>query len=102
MPADQRGHVYTTSRGFGIQWRDEQGVRRRQSGFMSRSEARRWFDDVERKRMRGEAVAGTPLTLTELADLYLERHALVRSDRTNPDPPCTPATATQGLRPDEA
>ena len=54
MPAEQRGSVYPTSRGFGIQWRDEHGARQRQSGFKSRSEARTWFADVERKRMRGE------------------------------------------------
>ena len=58
MPAEQRGHVYPTTKGYGIQWRDKQGTRPRQSGFKSRSEARRWFDEVEPKRMRGEAVAG--------------------------------------------
>jgi integrase len=74
MPAEQRGSVYPTSRGYGIQWRDEQGVRRRQSGFTSRSEARRWFEDVERKRMRGETPAPSPLTLSELVDEYLGQH----------------------------
>ena len=74
MPAEQRGSVYPTSRGYGIQWRDEDGVRRRQSGFTSRSEARRWFEDVERKRMRGETPAPSPLTLSELVDEYLGQH----------------------------
>ena len=37
MPAEQRGSVYPTSRGFGIQWRDEHGTRRRQSGFTSQA-----------------------------------------------------------------
>ena len=74
MPAEQRGSVYPTSRGFGIQWRDEDGTRRRQAGFTSRSEARRWFEDIERKRMRGETPAPSPLTLRELVDEYLDQH----------------------------
>ena len=74
MPAEARGSVYTTSRGFGIRWRDEHNVLRRQSGFGSRSEARRWFEDVERKRMRGETPAPSPLTLAELVEEYLAQH----------------------------
>jgi integrase len=74
MPAEARGSVYTTKRGYGIRWRDEHGVMRRQSGFASRSGARRWFDDVERKRMRGETPAPSPLTLSELVDEYLAQH----------------------------
>jgi integrase len=82
MPAEQRGSVYKTGRGYGLRYYDETGARRRQAGFSSRSEARAWFRDVERPRMRGERVAIAPMTLLELADLYLERHALVRDDRT--------------------
>jgi len=74
MPADQRGQVYATARGFGIRWYDETGSRRRRAGFGSRSEARRWFDDVESKRMRGETPAPSPLTLAELVDEYLAQH----------------------------
>ena len=82
VPAEQRGQVYATTKGHGIRWYDEKGARRRQAGFSSRSQARAWFRDVERPRMRGERVAVTPLTLSELAELFLERHALVRSDST--------------------
>jgi hypothetical protein len=46
MPADQRGSVYKTARGYGIRWYHETGVRRRRAGFSSRSDARRWFQDV--------------------------------------------------------
>lgn len=74
MPADQRGSIYKTGTGFGLRWYDEKGARRRQAGFSSRSEARAWFRDVESKRMRGEAVASTPLTLAELVDEYLDQH----------------------------
>ena len=74
MPADQRGTVYTTSRGYGIRWRNETGQRRRQAGFKSRSEARAWFIDGEPKRMWGETPAPSPLTLAELVDEYLAQH----------------------------
>jgi len=74
MPAEQRGSVYRTAKGFGIRWFDESGARRRQSGFTSRSEARAWFQDVERRRMRGETVAPSPMTLAELVDEYLGQH----------------------------
>jgi len=56
MPAEQRGSVYATSRGFGIRWRDERGIRHRQAGFKSRSEARRWFQELEKRRMRGDGL----------------------------------------------
>lgn len=74
MPAEARGSLYRTSTGHGIRWRDEHGVLRRQSGFKSRSEARSWFEDVERKRMRGETPAPSPVTLAELVDEYLAQH----------------------------
>ena len=74
MPAEQRGSVYATADAFGIRWRDEHGQRRRQAGFPSRSAARKWFEDVERKRMRGETIAPHPMTLAELVDEYLEQH----------------------------
>jgi integrase len=83
MPAEQRGSVYTTSKGFGIQWRDETGTRRRQAGFKSRSEARAWFQDVEKKRMRGEAPAlDRTVTFSAHVDRYLEAHAVGRDPVT--------------------
>ena len=74
MPAEQQGSVYTTAKGCGIRWRDEHGVSRRKAGFKSRSEARKWFQDVERRRMRGETVTPTSTTLAELVDQYLGQH----------------------------
>jgi integrase len=74
MPAEARGHVYKTARGYGLRWWDEHGVQRRQAGFASRSEAREWFLNVERKRMRGETPAPSPMTLAELVDEYLAQH----------------------------
>jgi integrase len=74
MPADQQGSVYKTGSGYGIRSYDETGVRRRRAGFSSRSEARKWFQDVERKRMRGETIAPSPMSLAELVEEYLAQH----------------------------
>jgi integrase len=82
MPAEQRGQVYATSKGYGIRWYDETGARRRQAGFSSRSEARAWYRDVETKRMRSEAVQRPPVTLREHVDRYLEVHAATRDPNT--------------------
>jgi integrase len=82
MPAEQRGSVYQTANGFGLRWRDEHGQRRRQAGFPSRSAARKWFEDVERKRMRGETPAPQPVTLAEHVDRYLDAHAVGRDPKT--------------------
>ena len=77
MPAEQRGQVYATAKGYGIRWYDERGARRRQAGFSSPSKARAWFRDVELPRMRGGLV-DEPLTLREFSDRYLARY---ESDR---------------------
>ena len=82
MPADQRGSTYQTKRGHGIRWYDESGVRRRRAGFGSRSEARAWFETIERPRMRGEDVAPEPFTLAEHVDRYLAAHAVGRDVKT--------------------
>lgn len=74
MPAEQEGQVYKTAKGHGIRWYDETGARRRRAGFSSKSEARKWYRNVELKRMRGETIAPSPLTLQELVDEYLAQH----------------------------
>jgi integrase len=82
MPAEQRGSVYSTASGYGIRWYDEHGQRLRQAGFPSRSAARKWFEDVERKRMRGEPVQQPQLTLDELSERFLAAHAVAVQERT--------------------
>ena len=82
MPADQRGSVYKTNKGFGLRWYDETGARRRQAGFASRSAARAWFRDVELPRMRGDVVQRPPITLAAHVDRYLEVHAATRDPNT--------------------
>lgn len=82
MPAEQRGSVYATSKGYGIRWRDETGRRRRRAGFSSESRAKVWFRDVELPRMRGETAAPKPITLHEHVERYLEAHAVGRDPKT--------------------
>ena len=82
MPADQRGSVYKTGRGYGIRWYHETGVRRRRAGFSSRSDARRWFQDVERPRMRGDTASGPLVSFSRHVERYLEAHAVAREAST--------------------
>jgi integrase len=82
MPAEAQGSVYRTSRGYGVRFYDEHGVRRRRAGFKSRSEARAWFANVERPRQRGEAPAPEPVTLAEHVDNYLAAHTVGRDPQT--------------------
>lgn len=82
MPAAQRGQIYRTSTGYGIRWYDETGKRRRRSGFKSRSEARQWYEDVERRRMRGDIARPAQMTFAELVERYLKTHAVGREAST--------------------
>jgi integrase len=74
MPAEQYGSTYVTTTGFGIRWRDETGERRFRSGFRTERQALAWFQNVERKRMRGETIAPSPVTPAELVEEYLGQH----------------------------
>ena len=74
MPAEQRGSVYKTARGFGLRWRDEPGARRRQAGFRAALRG-----PLVVRGCRAEADARRnhrplPLTLAELVDEYLDQH----------------------------
>jgi integrase len=50
--------------------------------FATKSEGRAYYRDVIEPRLDGRPVPRPDLTLDDLTDLYLERHALVRSERT--------------------
>jgi hypothetical protein len=79
MPAEQRGSAYRTTKGWGIRWYELDGLRGSRSGFSTKSEARRYFDEHVRPRLLG----GAPdLTLAELVDAYLDAHAVGREPRT--------------------
>ena len=83
MPATQRGQAYRLGDGhWGLRFYDEHGERRRVSPFPSKSAALKHFRDVIEPQLRGESAPLADLTLSEFADLYLERHAAVVRGRT--------------------
>jgi integrase len=94
MPAEQRGSVYRTSRGYGIRWL-EGGRRRYQSGFATRTEARRWFADNVAPRLRGPARPDPGITFDAFCDVFCERHGATVS-------PSTRSTLEERLKPARA
>lgn len=80
MPPMQRGQAYRLSPNrWGLRY---YGRRRRKSPFPSKSAALAHFRDVIEPQLRGEAAPAPELTLSELVDLYLERHAVSVRPRT--------------------
>jgi integrase len=80
LPAETRGSIYDTRNGKGIRW-IEQGVRHHQSGFRTKTDARRWFDDNVRPRLRSGAPDAS-ITFDAFCELYLERHGATVAKRT--------------------
>jgi hypothetical protein len=74
MPAETQGSLYTTRRGYGIRWL-EHGRRRYRSGFQTKREARQWFEDEVRPRLRGRRRASSTMTFSEFAESWLQAHA---------------------------
>jgi integrase len=82
MPATQRGQAYRLGRStWGLRYYDA-GKRRRKSPFPSKSAALAHYRDLIEPELRGEAPAAPELTLSELVELYLERHAASVRPRT--------------------
>lgn len=75
MPAEQLGHVYETRRGYGVRWRERDSRRRYKSGFETKRDARQWFEDEVRPRLRGRRRASSAMTLREFVDSWLRAHA---------------------------
>jgi integrase len=78
MPAKQRGQVLRRGDGWACRYYDDEGRRKRQGGFRTKSEAADWLDDrlanVEALK-RGEATRPREIpTLCDLVDSYLEQH----------------------------
>ncbi len=77
MPPTARGQAYRLAPNkWGLRFYDAEGVRRRKSPFASKSAALAHFRDVIEPQLRGEPAPLPDLTLAELADLYLKRHAV--------------------------
>ena len=82
MPAIQRGSAYKLASGrWGVRWRDHTGERHFKSPFPNKSAALRYFRDEIEPQLDGGHVP-TRLTLAELVELFLERHAAVVRART--------------------
>jgi integrase len=82
MPRLTSGSVYRTRSGYGIRW-PEDGRRRHQAGFRTKTDARRWFaENVAPRLDRGVPGIPSALTLAELVEVYLERHAAAVRPRT--------------------
>lgn len=79
MPAEQEGQTLRLKRGWAARWYDEEGIRRQQGGFNTKSEAsacvRKQVAHVAAIR-RGDlaAVVERPSTVDALFDLFLEKH----------------------------
>lgn len=82
MPATQRGQAYRLGPNrWGLRYYQD-GVRRRKSPFPSKSAALTHYRDVIEPLLRGEPTALPELTLAELVELYLDRHAVAVRGRT--------------------
>ncbi len=83
MPPVQRGQAYRLDAGrWGLRYYDTDGQRRRKSPFPTKSAALTHYRDVIEPVLLGEPAAAPELTLAELVELYLERHAVGVRART--------------------
>jgi integrase len=85
MPALQRGQAYRLKGGgWGLRYRDATGKRRRAKGLSwpTKNAALKHFRDVIEPRLRGRPEPPPELTLAELVEHYLDRHAATVRTRT--------------------
>jgi integrase len=81
MPPDPSGTLYSTASGWGIRW-PEKGRRRRQAGFATKRDAKRWFAEHVAPRLRSGAPS-PELTFDAFCALFIERHGATVSPRSN-------------------
>lgn len=99
MPSTQTGQPYRLGPNrWGIRYYDRDGVRRRKSPFPSKPAALRYYRETIEPQIRGEAPPPAELTLSELVELYLERHAarvaIVRGRSSTAPAPAWPTRST--------
>jgi hypothetical protein len=83
MPAEARGHARKLPSGkWQLRWYDRHGRRRSGGAFPSKSAAFAHYREVIEPELHGRPAARRDLTLVELAEVFLERHGKVRSERT--------------------
>ena len=80
IPSVQRGHVVKREGSWGVRWYDENGNRRRQGGFETKSAAREWVDNkvaevaALRRGDRAALARSESVTVSEAVDRYLAAH----------------------------
>ena len=83
MPATQRGQAYRLGPNrWGLRFYDADGNRQRKSPFPSKSAALAHYRTVIEPQLRGEPAALPELTLAQLVEVYLDRHAVNVRPRT--------------------
>lgn len=82
MPAKQQGQIDGKAGNYRLRWRDRDGNRHSKSGFLSKTAARTYYQDVVEPELVGRVVAPQAVTLTEFVTLYLDRHKAEVRPRT--------------------
>ncbi len=83
MPATQRGQAYKLAPGkWGLRYYDRDSVRQRKSPFPTKSAALAHYRDIIEPQLRGDAPAAPDVTLADLVELFLARHAVAVRPRT--------------------
>jgi hypothetical protein len=83
MPAEAREQITKLGpKRYRLRYYDRSGARHSGGVFPSESAARRHYRDVLEPELNGRPIARRDLTLQELADVFLDRHGKVASDRT--------------------
>jgi integrase len=73
------GSIFPIRGGYGVRW-PEDGRRPQKTGFRTKTEAQRWFDEEVAPRLRRGAPSGE-ISFDAFCDLFLERHG-ARNDIT--------------------
>jgi hypothetical protein len=83
MPAEQRGSARKLPSGkWQLRWYDREGKRCSGGAFSTKTEALRHYRDVIEPALDGRSATRRDITLQELADTFLERHAKIAQPRT--------------------
>ncbi len=80
MPAETRGSVFETPRGYGIRW-PENGKRPQRTGFKTKTEARRWFAENVAPGL-GRGGPSNEISYDEFCEIFLVRHGATIADST--------------------
>jgi integrase len=83
MPAEARGQARKLPSGkWQLRWYDREGRRRSGGAFPSKTEALNHYRDVVEPELNGRVAVRKDVTLRELADVFLDRHAKIAQPRT--------------------